>query len=132
MYLILLYIHILKLVFSSNSETKMTQIEMIKSKGNIFTLAKWNTFDVIETKQESQNDLTFPTKHLVSTDTLLWNISNLRRIRGGPAPSQPEPPRPSRTSSHLPLPALHWLVGKPLHQCKTAQVSQPGLILEAV
>lgn len=63
MYLIAFYIHILKLVFSSNSEAEMTQIETIKSKGNIFTLAKWNAFDVIETKQESQNDLTFPKKH---------------------------------------------------------------------
>lgn len=62
----------------------MTQIEMIKSKGNIFTLAKWNTFDVSETKRESQNDLTFPRKHFIRTDVVLWNISNTRRIWGGP------------------------------------------------
>lgn len=62
MYLILFYIPILKLVFSSAPEAKTTQIEMIKSKGNIFASSKWSTFDVTETKQESQNDLTFPIK----------------------------------------------------------------------
>lgn len=40
MYLILFHVHILKLVFSSNSEAEMTHIETIRSKGNVFTLAK--------------------------------------------------------------------------------------------
>lgn len=46
----LLQIQILKDAFPSDSKAEMTQIEMIKSKGNIFTWAKWSTFDVIEIK----------------------------------------------------------------------------------
>lgn len=68
----------------------------------------------------------FP-RNTVGTDTLLWNISHLRTIQGSLVPSQLEPPCPSRTISCLPLPsqmpALHWLIGKPLSWCKITQVS---------
>lgn len=80
MSLILSHIPISELMFSSASEAKMTQIEMIKSKGNIFASTERNTFDVIETKLKKIKVIWhFPSKP--GADTFLWHVSDVLMLR---------------------------------------------------